>query len=72
VVQQARQCASVAHLIVPILLISPADRVQRLKDARTEANKEIEEYRRVKEQEFTAFQSSVGPFHLFPTLLLVY
>jgi len=33
-------------------------RVQRLKDARTEATKEIEEYRRVKEEEFTAFQSS--------------
>ncbi|KAH9066780.1 H+-ATPase G subunit-domain-containing protein [Lactarius vividus] len=33
-------------------------RVQRLKDARTEGTKEIEEYRRVKEQEFTAFQSS--------------
>ncbi|KAH9983896.1 H+-ATPase G subunit-domain-containing protein [Russula compacta] len=33
-------------------------RVQRLKDARTEAAKEIEVYRKVKEQEFSAFQSS--------------
>jgi hypothetical protein len=32
-----------------------------LKDARTEAAKEIEEYRTVKEQEFAAFQSSVSP-----------
>jgi V-type H+-transporting ATPase subunit G len=35
--------------------------VQRLKDARTEADKEIEAYRRVKEQSFSAFQSSVSP-----------
>jgi hypothetical protein len=35
--------------------------VQRLKDARTEADKEIEAYRKVKEQEFSAFQSSVSP-----------
>jgi len=35
--------------------------VQRLKDARTEAAREIEAYRKVKEQEFSAFQSSVSP-----------
>jgi len=33
-------------------------RVQRLKDAHTEAAREIEAYRKVKEQEFSAFQSS--------------
>ncbi|KAI0305812.1 H+-ATPase G subunit-domain-containing protein [Multifurca ochricompacta] len=33
-------------------------RVQRLKDARTEAAKEIEDYHKVKDQEFAAFQSS--------------
>ncbi|VDB88653.1 unnamed protein product [Peniophora sp. CBMAI 1063] len=33
-------------------------RVQRLKDARTEAQKEIDEYRKSKEDEFNAFQSS--------------
>ncbi|KAL4073025.1 H+-ATPase G subunit-domain-containing protein [Scleroderma yunnanense] len=33
-------------------------RVQRLKDARSEATKEIEEYRRVKEAEFKAFEAS--------------
>ncbi|KAF9245241.1 H+-ATPase G subunit-domain-containing protein [Melanogaster broomeanus] len=33
-------------------------RVQRLKDARSEASKEIEEYRREKEAEFKAFEAS--------------
>ncbi|ETW78991.1 vacuolar H+-ATPase V1 sector, subunit G [Heterobasidion irregulare TC 32-1] len=33
-------------------------RVQRLKDARTEASKEIEEYKRSKELEFKAFENS--------------
>ena len=56
-------------MITRLITLSPADRVQKLKDARTEATKEIEEYRKVKEQEFTAFQSSVGPI---PTPLLVY
>ena len=36
------------------------DRVKRLKDARTEADEEIEAYRKAKEQEFSAFQSSVS------------
>lgn len=36
------------------------DRIQRLKDARAEAQKEIEEYKQMKEQEFNAFQASVG------------
>jgi len=35
------------------------DRIQRLKDARAEAQKEIEEYKRTKEQEFNAFQATV-------------
>ena len=35
------------------------DRVQRLKDARSEAEKEIEEYKKSKEQEFKAFEQSV-------------
>jgi len=33
-------------------------RVQRLKDARTQATKEIEEYKRAREQQFKAFESS--------------
>jgi len=33
-------------------------RVQRLKDARSEAEREIEEYKRMKEEEFQAFEAS--------------
>ncbi|KAF9054371.1 H+-ATPase G subunit-domain-containing protein [Panaeolus papilionaceus] len=33
-------------------------RIQRLKDARAEASKEIEEYKRSKEHEFSAFEAS--------------
>jgi len=33
-------------------------RVQRLKDARTEATKEIEEYKKTRDAEFKAFESS--------------
>jgi len=36
-----------------------ADRVQKLKDARAEASREIDEYKRTKEQEFKAFEASV-------------
>lgn len=39
-----------------------SDRVQRLKDARAEATKEIEEYKQAKEHEFRAFESSVRQF----------
>jgi hypothetical protein len=35
--------------------------VQKLKDARTEASKEIEEYKQAKEREFKAFEASVSP-----------
>ena len=35
------------------------DRTQRLKDARTEASKEIEEYKHSKDREFSDFESSV-------------
>ena len=44
-----------------------ADRVQKLKDARSEAEKEIEQYKKMKEQEFKAFEDSVRP-HLHPAL----
>ncbi|KDR80508.1 hypothetical protein GALMADRAFT_240799 [Galerina marginata CBS 339.88] len=33
-------------------------RVQKLKDARAEASKEIEEYKKAKEEEFKAFEAS--------------
>lgn len=35
------------------------DRVQRLKDARSEAQKEIEEYRRSKDAEFAKIEEKV-------------
>jgi hypothetical protein len=37
------------------------DRVQKLKDARSEAKNEIEEYQVAKEREYKAFESSVRP-----------
>lgn len=37
------------------------DRVQRLKDARTEAQKEIEEYRKSKDTEFAKIEEKVRP-----------
>ena len=54
---------------VPLLFVRPlhcthyvpTDRVQRLKDARSEAAKEIEEYKKAEEQEFKAFEQSVRP-----------
>lgn len=36
-----------------------SDRVQKLKDARTEALKEIEQYKKEKDAEFKAFEASV-------------
>lgn len=44
--------------IVPFT-ICVTDRVQKLKEARTQATKEIEEYRKFKEEEFKAFEASV-------------
>jgi hypothetical protein len=38
---------------------SCTDRVQRLKDARAEAGKEIDEYKKSKEDEFKKFEQSV-------------
>ena len=49
------------HLLLGFHVIaSLTDRVKRLKDARTEADEEIESYRKSKDQEFSAFQSSVS------------
>lgn len=64
VVQQARQRTSL-WLYLSLLALAlmscgmSSDRVQRLKDARTEASKEVEEYKRQKEQEYKAFESKV-------------
>ena len=58
IVQQARQC-TLATASGPTILILTLDRVQRLKDARSEATKEIDEYRLAKESEFKGFEASV-------------
>ena len=42
-----------------------SDRVQRLKDARAEADKEIASYKKLKEDEFKAFENSVSPLVTF-------
>jgi hypothetical protein len=60
-VQQARQCTSREELVLAAhpLTCAIADRVEQLKKARSEASKEIEEYKKTKEQEFKSFESSV-------------
>lgn len=62
------------YVITPGLCIVSHDcmclvRVQKLKDARTQATKEIEEYRKSKEQEFKAFEASVRPNYIYPTFM---
>jgi hypothetical protein len=56
--------ANVSHrattYFVPLVNVSTSDRVQKLKDARTEALKEIDEYKRAKDAEFKAFEASVS------------
>jgi len=39
--------------------LTTADRTKRVKDARSEAQKEIEEYRKNKEEEFKKFEKEV-------------
>ena len=61
-------CASSPHPLSALAHVAlSADRVQKLRDARSEASKEIEEYKKAKEEEFKAFQASVR-LHLFPNL----
>ncbi|KAI4209154.1 MAG: hypothetical protein LQ349_009573, partial [Xanthoria aureola] len=47
------------------------DRSKRVKDARSEAQKEIDDYRKQKEDEFHKFEKEVRTFppHIFPMLL---
>ena len=52
---------------VDVLILLPSDRTKRVKDAKSEAQKEIEEYRKKKEEEFKKFESEVqspSPLHL--------
>ena len=41
------------------MLKTPLDRTKRVKDARSEAQKEIEDYKKQKEEEFKAFEKEV-------------
>lgn len=57
----------------PSPCLCPVDRVQKLKDARSEASKEIEAYKKAKEEEFKAFEASVrAPSPCSRTLLTLY
>lgn len=64
VVQQARQCMDGSPLVIHHSEHSSgcADRTQRLKDARSEATKEIEAYKAQKEHEFKAYEKSVRTY----------
>ena len=42
-------------------LANDSDRTKRVKDAKNEAQKEIEEYRKKKEEEYKKFESEVSP-----------
>lgn len=46
--------------MTPEFILTITDRVQKLKDARTEAAKEIEQYKAQKESEFKKFESDVS------------
>ena len=43
-----------------VLMYSRVDRTKRVKDAKSEAQKEIEEYRKQKDDEFKKYESEVG------------
>ena len=60
-VEKARQCELVLLASIPLDLttIPLSDRTQKLKDANSEAEKEINEYRSLKEEEFKKFEQSV-------------
>lgn len=51
-------CAAVTAICVAALTPLP-DRTKRVKDARSEAQKEIETYRKEKEDEFQKFEKEV-------------
>jgi V-type H+-transporting ATPase subunit G len=51
-------CAAVTAICVTALT-PPPDRTKRVKDARSEAQKEIETYRKEKEDEFQKFEKEV-------------
>lgn len=46
-------------MLMTLSLLCIIDRLQKLKDARSEASKEIEAYKAAKDEEFRAFEASV-------------
>jgi hypothetical protein len=52
-------CCNTSCLCSSVFMNMNVDRVQKLKDARAEAAKEIEAYRAQKEKDFTSFESEV-------------
>lgn len=54
--QQESVCA---HRHSCVTALTPLDRTKRVKDARSEAQKEIEAYRKEKEDEFQKFEKEV-------------
>ena len=52
-------CCNTSCLCSAVFMNIDVDRVQKLKDARAEAAKEIEAYRAQKEKDFTSFESEV-------------
>jgi len=52
-------CCNISCLCLSVFIYINVDRVQKLKDARAEAAKEIEAYRAQKEKDFTSFESEV-------------
>lgn len=58
IVQKARQCGFLVKLHFGPYRRPFADRVQRLKDARTEAAKDIESLKALKQSEFQSFEKS--------------
>lgn len=53
------------------MILRNQDRTKRLKDAKSEAHKEIEEYRQQKEEEFRKFEAEVRHLHTTRTGITV-
>ena len=62
-------CCNTSCLCSSVFMNINVDRVQKLKDARAEAAKEIEAYRAQKEKDFTSFESEVRNISACPQSL---
>lgn len=56
----------------PALTVFLTDRTKRVKDAKSEAQKEIDEYRKKKEEEFKKYESEVCNLKSFSPCSLTY